>query len=218
MDLETAMNKRHSVRQFTDQEVSREQIEHLVSLAQRSPSWVDSQPWQVYAATGEVLQQIKAAYQEQDQAGNHGDPDLKVMSRGDWQERPQANMKQWGHEIVHHFANYDEAHEAMTGAANNLNFAPAILFITIPKQSPDWSILDAGIFAQSLLLAATAEGLGSIPTYNSVRFPAILHQFLEVPEDERFMVGIEIGYPADTKINQYRAKRQDLADLLHFRD
>ena len=106
----------------------------------------------------------------------------------------------------------------MTGAANNLNFAPAILFITIPKQSPDWSILDAGIFAQSLLLAATAEGLGSIPTYNSVRFPAILHQFLEVPEDERFMVGIEIGYPADTKINQYRAKRQDLADLLHFRD
>lgn len=218
MDLETAMNKRHSVRQFTDQEVSREQIEHLVSLAQRSPSWVDSQPWQVYAATGEVLQQIKAAYQEQDQAGNHGDPDLKVMSRGDWQERPQANMKQWGHEIVHHFANYDEAHEAMTGAANNLNFAPAILFITIPKQSPDWSILDAGIFAQSLLLAATAEGLGSIPTYNSVRFPAILHQFLEVPEDERFMVGIEIGYPADTKINQYWAKRQDLADLLHFRD
>lgn len=218
MDLETAMNKRHSVRQFTDQEVNREQIEHLVSLAQRSPSWVDSQPWQVYAATGEVLQQIKAAYQEQDQAGNHGDPDLKVMSRGDWQERPQANMKQWGHEIVHHFANYDEAHEAMTGAANNLNFAPAILFITIPKQSPDWSILDAGIFAQSLLLAATAEGLGSIPTYNSVRFPAILHQFLEVPEDERFMVGIEIGYPADTKINQYRAKRQDLADLLHFRD
>lgn len=218
MDLETAMNKRHSVRQFTDQEVSREQIEHLVSLAQRSPSWVDSQPWQVYAATGEVLQQIKAAYQEQDQAGNHGDPDLKVMSRGDWQERPQANMKQWGHEIVHHFANYDEAHEAMTGAANNLNFAPAILFITIPKQSPDWSILDAGIFAQSLLLAATAEGLGSIPTYNSVRFPAILHQFLEVPEDERFMVGIEIGYPADTKINQYRTKRQDLADLLHFRD
>ena len=218
MDLETAMNKRHSVRQFTDQEVSREQIEHLVSLAQRSPSWVDSQPWQVYAATGEVLQQIKAAYQEQDQAGNHGDPDLKVMSRGDWQERPQANMKQWGHEIVHHFANYDEAHEAMTGAANNLNFAPAILFITIPKQSPDWSSLDAGIFAQSLLLAATAEGLGSIPTYNSVRFPAILHQFLEVPEDERFMVGIEIGYPADTKINQYWAKRQDLADLLHFRD
>ena len=107
MDLETAMNKRHSVRQFTDQEVSREQIEHLVSLAQRSPSWVDSQPWQVYAATGEVLQQIKAAYQEQDQAGNHGDPDLKVMSRGDWQERPQAHMKQWGHEIVHHFANYE---------------------------------------------------------------------------------------------------------------
>lgn len=218
MDFQQVINNRHSIRQFTNQPVEREQIKQIVSLAQKSPSWVDSQPWQVYAAMGASLRKIKEAYQEQDKQGNHGNPDLKVMSRGDWQARPQANMKQWGHETVHHFANFDEAHDTMTGAANNLNYAPAILFITIPMASPDWSILDAGSFMQTLLLAATDLGLGSIPTYNSVRFPEILHEVLHVPEEERFMVGVEIGHPAEAKVNDYRSKREPLDDLLHFSD
>ncbi|MGY0255149.1 nitroreductase family protein [Limosilactobacillus fermentum] len=58
-----------------------------------------------------------------------------------------------------------------------MNNAPAI-FVTIPKQTPDWAILDAGAFMQSLLLAATAKGLGSIPTYNSVRYPQVVRQVL----------------------------------------
>lgn len=40
------------------------------------------------------------------------------------------------------------------------------------------------------MLAATDLGLGSIPTYNSVRFPDILHRILDVPDDERFIEGI----------------------------
>lgn len=98
----------------------------------------------------------------------------------------QANMKQWRHGIVHHFATFDEAHQQMTEASQTLYNSPVILYITIPKASPDWSILDAGAFGQALMLAATDLGLGSIPTYNSVRFPDILHQILDVPDDDLF--------------------------------
>jgi len=76
----------------------------------------------------------------------------------------------------------------MTNASNTLYDSPVILYITIPKASPDWSIFDAGLFAENIMLAATAYGLGTIPTYNSVRFPAILHQTLNVPDDERFIL------------------------------
>lgn len=45
MKLTEAINSRHSVRQFTDQPVDRDLIKKVVKLAQRAPSWVNSQPW-----------------------------------------------------------------------------------------------------------------------------------------------------------------------------
>lgn len=218
MELQDAINRRHSVRQFTDQPVGKQTITKIVELAQRAPSWVNSQPWQVYCATGKALQEIKDVYREQDATGNHGNPDLAVISREDWDSQAQANMKQWRHEIVHHFADFDEAHAKMTQASENLYDSPVILYITIPQASPDWSIFDAGLFAENLMLAATAEGLGTIPTYNSVRFPAILHRVLNVPTSERFIVGVSLGYPTKATINTYRSARQPIEKTLHFKN
>ena len=216
MELQDAINQRHSIRQFTDKPVEKKMITKIVELAQRAPSWVNSQLWQVYCAMGDTLQEIKNAYRDQDIAGNQGNSDLPVMSREDWAPQTQDNMKQWRHGIVHHFANFDEAHEKMTNASNTLYDSPVILYITIPKASPDWSIFDAGLFAENIMLAATAYGLGTIPTYNSVRFPAILHQTLDVPDDERFIVGISLGYSADTTINSYHSERRPVNEILHF--
>lgn len=55
MDFTKVVNKRHSVRQFTDQAVETDLIKEIVTVAQRTPSWVNSQPWQVYCAQGTVL-------------------------------------------------------------------------------------------------------------------------------------------------------------------
>ena len=216
MDFTKVVNKRHSVRQFTDQAVETDLIKEIVTVAQRTPSWVNSQPWQVYCAQGTVLQQIKEAYREADQTGQASQPDLPVMSREEWAPRTQANMKQWRHDIVHHFSNFDEAHTAMSTASDSLYNSPVILFITVPQASPDLSIFDAGAFAQTLMLAATNRGLGSIPTYNSVRFPNILRQILGIPDTERVLVGISLGYPADQPLNHYHSQRVPLSNVLHF--
>lgn len=216
MDFTKVVNKRHSVRQFTDQAVETDLIKEIVTVAQRTPSWVNSQPWQVYCARGTVLQRIKEAYREADQTGQASQPDLPVMSREEWAPRTQANMKQWRHDIVHHFSSFDEAHTAMSTASNNLYDSPVILFITVPQASPDWSIFDAGAFAQTLMLAATNRGLGSIPTYNSVRFPKIIRQILGIPDTERVLVGISLGYPADQPLNHYHSQRVPLSNVLHF--
>lgn len=216
MDFTKVVNKRHSVRQFTDQAVETDLIKEIVTVAQRTPSWVNSQPWQVYCAQGTVLQQIKEAYREADQTGQASQPDLPVMSREEWAPRTQANMKQWRHDIVHHFSNFDEAHTAMSTSSDSLYNSPVILFITVPQASPDWSIFDAGAFAQTPMLAATNRGLGSIPTYNSVRFPNILRQILGIPDTERVLVGISLGYPADQPLNHYHSQRVPLSNVLHF--
>lgn len=93
MDLQDAINQRHSIRQFTNKPVEKKMITKIVELAQRAPSWVNSQPWQVYCAMGDTLQAIKNAYRDQDIAGNQGNSDLPVMSREDWAPQTQDNMK-----------------------------------------------------------------------------------------------------------------------------
>lgn len=102
MQFEKVVRKRRSVRKFADRPVDTDLIKEVVMFAQRSPSWVNSQPWQVYCASGNSLAEIKRRYQQNDDQGVPTNPDLAVMSREQWAPQEQANMKQWGHQIVHH--------------------------------------------------------------------------------------------------------------------
>ena len=45
--LEELLGERYSVRAFQPQPVPRETIEHVLTTAQRTASWCNSQPWQV---------------------------------------------------------------------------------------------------------------------------------------------------------------------------
>ena len=216
MDFTDVVTKRHSVRDFKDQPVTQKDLTEIIKLAQRAPSWVNSQPWKVYVATGKTLQNIKDTYVQKD--SEKGNPDFPVMHRDDWSSETQINMKQWRHEIVHHFENFDEAHEKMSGASTNLYHSPAIIFLTIPKGSSLWSVFDAGSFAQTLMLAAKDKGLDTIPTYTSVRFPDVIRQAMEIPDDETLVIGISIGYPKNATINTYQSKREPVENILKFKD
>lgn len=216
MNFTDVVKQRHSVRDFKDESVSQEVLTEIIELAQQAPSWVNSQPWKVYVATGKTLQSIKDTYIQKD--AEKGNPEFPVMHHDDWSPETQINMKQWRHEIVHHFENFDEAHEKMSGASTNLYHSPTIIFLTIPKGSSLWSVFDAGSFAQTLMLAAKDKGLDTIPTYTSVRFPDVIRQAMEIPDDETLAIGISIGYPKDATINTYQSKREPVEKILKFKD
>jgi Nitroreductase len=216
MEFKDTVSKRHSVRDFKDQSVSKSDLTEIIKLAQRAPSWVNSQPWKVYVASGQTLQTIKDIYVERED--EKGDPDFPVMHREDWSDETQANMKQWRHEIVHHFPSFNEAHEKMSSASTNLYHAPTIIFLTIPKNSSLWSIFDIGSFAQTLMLAAKDKGLDTIPTYTSVRFPEVIRQEIDISDDESLVIGISIGYPKNATINTYKSKREPIENILNFKD
>lgn len=59
MDFTTLVQKRHSTRAFTDQVIPRSQLDQVIQDALTTPSWVNSQPWRVYVATGKTLALIK---------------------------------------------------------------------------------------------------------------------------------------------------------------
>ena len=59
--LEELLNERYSVRAFLPKPVPREIIEHVLTTAQRTASWCNSQPWQVLIASGEAKEALSQA-------------------------------------------------------------------------------------------------------------------------------------------------------------
>ena len=57
--LEELLNERYSVRAFLPQPVPRETIDHVLTIAQRTASWCNSQPWQVLIASGEAKERFR---------------------------------------------------------------------------------------------------------------------------------------------------------------
>ncbi|WP_373369594.1 nitroreductase family protein [Lactobacillus jensenii] len=77
---------------------------------------------------------------------------------------------------------------------------------------------DLGAFAQTLMLAATDMGLGSMVAYEFVKYPDEIRQILPIPEKEAIAVGIAVGYEAEDHINNFRSERLSLDNVLQIFD
>ena len=60
---------RRSIRGFSDKPVTKDVIRDVVSLAVRSPSSMNTQPWHLHIVTGEPLDRIREGNTERNLAG-----------------------------------------------------------------------------------------------------------------------------------------------------
>jgi nitroreductase len=80
---------------------------------------------------------------------------------------------------------------------------------------PDYACFDAGIFVQSLCLAAHARGLGTCIMARAVRRPELLRELLPGSAGQAFVMGIALGYPdGEAPINRFDRPRAALEDLV----
>ncbi len=210
MEFKQVVAQRHSVRDFTEQPVSRQELVDIVRTAQRAPSWVNSQPWRVYAATGTTLATIKERFAQKAAAGEKGNSDFPVMSRTQWSPAAQANMAALSGRIEA----LGETAQDFAASQTRLFNAQAALYVTIPKDSPLWSIHDLGAFSMLLALAAVDKGLGAINAYALVHRPDIVREVMGIGEDETLAVGIALGYPADSELAAFAPDRVDVDQIL----
>ena len=81
MDAIEAILARHSVRNFSSQPVEKETIMKILEVATRSPSGSNGQPWEVFVASGAVIEKIRKMYQELSQGGTGGTARPATTSR-----------------------------------------------------------------------------------------------------------------------------------------
>ena len=216
MEFSDVMTRRHSVRNFKAEAIPGKLLADIVRTASRAPSWENSQPWNVYIATGETLKKIRKIWRDKYAEKTKGSPDMPTGHRMNFSPRSQQSMKDFmasvgefcGDPELKHFLELNEF----------LFHAPALVYLTLGKGHTGWPIYDLGAFGLALMLAAKDRGIDSIPAYEIVKYPAELRPLLSVPEDEEIIMGIALGYAADDRVNEFSSSRLPVETILTLKE
>jgi len=214
MDAESAIRSRRSIRKFRPDPVPRDLIRQVLDTARWSPSWANTQCWGVIVVDGPAVDKIRKEFRRLAEHGLPGVPDF-AMPR---QWPPALQARSGG--LVKALSAARDASRLPTPTATMLDFfgAPCLLLVTVDKDLvPDYACFDAGLFVQSLCLAAHAQGLGTCIMARAVRYPEVLREMLPGAAGRKFVIGLALGYPdPDSPLNAFERPRAPLDEIASF--
>ena len=216
MNMLEAINSRKSIRGYKPDPVPREILEEIVDIATRAPSAMNTQPWEITIATGEILDSIRQGNVEMLTAGVELHPDVPLeVFEGEYRQR-QVGL------AIQLFQLMDIAREDKEKRAwwqqRGFRFfdAPAAIILSVDKSVGDlMSQFDCGAFSQTLCLVALKYGLGTCIEDQGVMFPDVVRRFARIPDSKRIAASIAIGYPDwDFPANRVETKREPVENVV----
>ena len=215
--FEDIVTARRSLRAYLPKPVSAELLSTIFALAQRAPSNCNSQPWLTHVVSGAALERFRAAMPERFLAGNISmDFSYDGVYHGVYKER-QYGAAQALYDAVS-IPREDKAgrHEQFM---RNFTFfdAPHVAFLFLPEPFGLREAADLGMYAQTLMLALTAHGLGSCPQ-TALSFHAdLVREQLDIPASNKLVFGLSFGYPDQSApANACVTERASVADAVMF--
>jgi nitroreductase len=218
MDVLEALNSRYTCRAFKPDPLDRDILLKIMENATRSPSWANTQPWEIYIAGGYVLESIRKGYIESFKSDVPTDPDIPFMS--DWPVQHQERMKELGIKLYKHLGISKEDKDAIE-ASWKLNFklfgAPIVIYLCMHETLSEWSMFDLGSLSQSIMLAAQEYGIDSAPAVNLVAYPKIIRKEIEISDELCIVLGIALGYKDnESSQNTFRSNRRPLNEVVRL--
>jgi nitroreductase len=198
-DFEAIAARRRSVRAFMPLPVEQSLIERALAAAATAPSSCNTQPWAVHIVSGERLEKLRAALVEAVRAGQAPAPEVEQASPYEGVYR----ARQIDSAVRLFRAQGVERHDRtgrQTSFLRNYAFfdAPHVAFLFIPASGGLREAADCGKFAQTLMLAFAAAGVGSCPQGSLSDYPGIVRRTLDLEETGRLLMGISFGYADET--------------------
>ena len=212
-DLDETIRQRRSVRGFLPRPIPRELLLEALELAQHAPSNCNVQPWRVYLASGEVAKGLREKLVAAAKAGLplEADPPIDTFFGG-YRDRQVACAKElYGHMGV---ARHDKP-ARFAAELRNFEFfdAPHVAYVCMHESFGLGVALDVGMYVQTLMLALWARGIATCPQAGLRSYPAVAHEHLGIPADERILCGLSIGYE-DPQVPANRTRQpRDSVDM-----
>ena len=222
MQVQEAVESRHSIRAFLPTPVAHETLRKVLLLAARAPSGGNVQPWHIDVLCGDALARFRADMRDALR------PDAPAQAP-EYAVYPEALPSPWrerrfevGEDMyaLLGIARDDKA-ARLRWFARNFDFfgAPLALFCTVERRMgpPQWS--DLGMYLQTVMLLLRAEGLDSCAQECWSRYPDTVRRALDLPDSRMVFCGMAVGYrdPAHP-VNALVSRRAPEAQWLRFHD
>ncbi|MFB5283171.1 nitroreductase family protein [Peribacillus sp. Hz7] len=120
---------------------SKETLVKVFDDATRAPSWANSQPWEIYVAAGETLEELRSAYLQSYENGEPGQQEMPVPK--EWPDYIQERMNQaYAASFKAMGIERDDQEAREANWKNNFAFfnAPVAVFLCLDASLTDWSM------------------------------------------------------------------------------
>ena len=210
MDLIEGIETRRSIRAFKDTPIPEEILNNILKAASNSPSYTNTQPWEVAVICGEKREALKKILINLASQKSETHPDIPA-SKG-WPQEHEARSREHGARRLPALG-VERADEMEREKLSLRNFefygGPCAIFLFMEGSLNEWSIFDMGLFAQNLILSAHSFGVGSCLQASITGYAPEIKKFLGISESKKLIIGISFGYPDnEAKLNTYRAIKQ----------
>ena len=220
--VDWAITTRHSVRAFLPTPVPRDTVEAILAVASRAPSGTNTQPWKVHVVTGYPKAQLTAAVQRA-----FDDPRVAASHTEEYAYYPREWISPfverrrkvgWDLYGLLGIAKGDRERSQAQHRRNYQFFdAPVGLFFTMDRVMEEGSLLDYGMFIQSVMVAAKARGLDTCPQASFNPFHRIVEQELGLPKNERLLCAMSLGYADPARVeNSLHTEREPVRAFTVF--
>jgi nitroreductase len=224
--IQQALDSRMSARAFTQQAVSKETITDILHMASRAPSGTNTQPWKVYVLQGEsrnsLVAKVCAAH---DEIRAHPEKAADYREAYDYYPEkwvsPYIDRRRENGWSLYGLLGIGKADKDKMHAQHQRNYkffdAPVGLMFTLDKVMGRGSLVDYGMFLQSVMLAARAHGLHTCPQAAWNGFATIILPHIGAGPDEMLVCGMALGFANDQDIvNTFRTPRETVASFTHW--
>lgn len=195
MTLDEAINTRRSVRGYLDKPVPQDVLDEVFTLAQRTPSNCNIQPWKVFVASGDVRDRLRDKMMHNVTNGIPPKADVPYPGKFDGEYRKrQVDCAV----VMYNEMNIarDDREGRMRASLRNFELfdAPHVAFIGMEKSFGTTVGLDVGMYMQTLMLAMASRGIGSCAQGSMRSYPDLVREEFPGNENIDILVGMSFGY------------------------
>jgi nitroreductase len=220
MSFETAVMSRRSVRGFQDREVPQDVLNKVFDIARWAPSGTNIQPWQTYVASGATRDVLRAQMMAAVKNGSPPNQDHKgprTPIGQVWKDRRRECAA-----VLYRAMDISWEDKEARSAASFKNFelfdAPHVAFLCTDEAFGLGRAWDVGMYAQTLMLAMTANGLASCAQGTMGHHPELVREAFDLGPEVKVLFGLSFGYEdTSMKVNSAHTQRAALEDTVTFR-
>ncbi len=233
-DFSQFLSSRRSTRDFLPTPIPPEILDQILADSLTAPSWSNTRPFKVAIAQGEIRDRISAEFLSRWSVlskilrkgllnklriiySRYGLPTSNRRIARPYPTELKPRAERVGREMYETFGVERGDRDARDQQwAKNYSFfgAPVELFIFVHKSLSIYAASDAGLMMQNLILSAHAQGLGTCAQGAVGIWEDVVRKEFEISKDYRLLCGIAIGYPSDSGINNFKANRIEVAELI----